>query len=358
MHPLERNYTQTLKEDREAIILCDELGYHDAFVGEHLSDQAESITNSMLFLATLIHATKNIKLATGTTNLTHTHPVLVAVHAAMLDHLAEGRFILGISPGVLKSDQEVLGILGSDLNKKFADSINVILEIWKRNPPYDINLPGNPFIVTTEQSYWPEKGLGVMPKPYQVPRPEIVGTVVAPYSKGVIEMGKRDFHPLSANFLLPKWVATHWNNYQQGCEAVGHDADISHWRIARTVFVAEDDNTALRYGKTDPQSPFHFYYEQMLTKLKRSGRHVVFKHDRNEPDEKITTERILDDLVICGSVNKVVDEILSFRETVGDFGELVIAGMDWVDEELTKNSMRLMAEQVMPRVNAALKWTP
>jgi hypothetical protein len=41
-----------------------------------------------------------------------------------------------------------------------------------------------------------------MGKPYQKPRPEIVGTVVAPFSKGVIAMGKRDFHPLSANFLL------------------------------------------------------------------------------------------------------------------------------------------------------------
>jgi len=354
MHPLERNYTQTLKEDRESIILCDELGYHDAFVGEHLSDQAESITNSMLFLATLINATSNIKLATGTTNLTHTHPVLVAVQAAMFDHLAEGRFILGVSPGVLLSDQEVLGQLGSDLNKIFADAINVILEIWERDPPYDINLPDNPYKVTTEQSHWSEMGLGVMPKPYQVPRPEIVGTVVAPYSKGIIEMGKRDFHPLSANFLLPIWVATHWNNYKQGCEAVGRRADHSNWRIARTIFVAEDDDTALRYGKTDPQSPFNYYYRQMFTKLKRSGRHVVFKHDKDEADEKITIDRILDDLVICGSVNKVVDDILEFRETVGNFGELVIAGMDWVDEDLTKISMRLMAEQVMPRVNEAL----
>ena len=38
IHPLYRNYTQTLKEDRETIILADKLGYHDAFVGEHLAD--------------------------------------------------------------------------------------------------------------------------------------------------------------------------------------------------------------------------------------------------------------------------------------------------------------------------------
>jgi hypothetical protein len=33
---------------------------------------------------------------------------------------------------------------------------------------------------------------------------------------------------------------------------------------------------------------------------------------------------------------------------------MVYAGMDWVDPALEKRSMTLMAEQVMPRVNAAI----
>jgi len=57
---------------------------------------------------------------------------------------------------------------------------------------------------------------------------------------------------------------------------------------------------------------------------------------------------------MCGSVNKVVDQILRFREQVGDFGELVYAGMDWVDPKLAKRSMELMATEVMPRVNKAI----
>jgi len=58
--------------------------------------------------------------------------------------------------------------------------------------------------------------------------------------------------------------------------------------------------------------------------------------------------------VIHGSVNKVVDAILALRGETGDFGELVYAGMDWVDPSLAKRSMQLMAEEVMPRVNAAI----
>ncbi|MEK9965770.1 MAG: hypothetical protein VW582_05325, partial [Rhodospirillaceae bacterium] len=97
-----------------------------------------------------------------------------------------------------------------------------------------------------------------------------------------------------------------------------------------------------------------FYYSQILKKLVRGNRQAVFKHDRNEADDAITLDRVLDDLVICGTVNDVVDQILAFREVTGDFGELVYAGMDWVDEGLTKRSLQLMAEEVMPRVNAAI----
>ena len=67
----------------------------------------------------------------------------------------------------------------------------------------------------------PDFGVGVMPKPFQKPRPEIVGTVVAPFSKGVVAMGERDFHPLSANFLLPHWLKTHWANYAEGKKKKG-----------------------------------------------------------------------------------------------------------------------------------------
>src|SRR3546814_20933398 len=104
----------------------------------------------MLFLATLIHSTRQIKLATGTTNLSHLHPTLVATHAAMFDHLAEGRFILGISPGALTSDAEALGILDEERNQLFAEANDIILAIWQRDPPYDIEFPGHRFKVPSQ----------------------------------------------------------------------------------------------------------------------------------------------------------------------------------------------------------------
>ena len=354
LHPARRPPAETLEEDRQAVILADRLGFYDVFVGEHLTEKSENVTNSFIFLATLINDTRTIKLGTGTSNLSHSHPTLIAAHAAMFDHLAKGRFIFGISPGALASDAEALGMLSEDRNKLFAEAIDVILAIWERDPPYEIDFPGNRFKVTTVKTSVPEIERGSLYKPYQKPRPEIVGTVVAPFSKGVIAMGARDFHPLSANFLLSQWLPSHWANYAEGKRNAGQTADPADWRVARTIFVADDDNVALRYGRQEPASPYRYYWSMLRKKMMLSKRHGVFKAHQSQDDSEITDDYLVDRLVICGSVNKVVEDILRLREEIGDFGELVYANMDWVDPALAKKSMELMAGEVMPRVNRAI----
>ena len=86
----------------------------------------------------------------------------------------------------------------------------------------------------------------------------------------------------------------------------------------------------------------------------KAGRHEVFKPSRDFQDDQLSVDYILGELVICGDVNSVVDQILEFREVTGDFGTLLYAGKDWEDKELGKRSMELMAEKVMPAVNAAI----
>jgi hypothetical protein len=71
-------------------------------------------------------------------------------------------------------------------------------------------------------------------------------------------------------------------------------------------------------------------------------------------DEDVTLDYVIDSMIVRGPVNKVVDEILALRETVGDFGTLLYCGKDWTDPALGRRSMELMAEKVLPAVNAAL----
>ncbi len=183
----------------------------------------------------------------------------------------------------------------------------MILAIWERDPPYDIDFPDNRFKVGFARTAALDLGVGIMAKPFQKPRPEIVGTVVAPFSPGVVLMGKRDFHPLSANFLLAKHLKSHWTNYAKGKAEAGAKAEVADWRVARTIFVADDDKTALRYGREDANSPYRFYFEQMRAKMKRGNRLYVFKSHKEQPDEEITHDFVMDHCVIHGSVNKVVD---------------------------------------------------
>lgn len=354
MHPPHRVWAETLEEDRQSFILADKLGFYDAFCGEHIADQIENITNSFQFLASVIHETKQIKLATGTANLSQTHPVLIAAHAAMFDHLSKGRFILGMSAGALPADAELLGTLGEDRNVLFHEALDAILALWTTEPPYNFDQPGNRFKISSAKLGKREFGLGMVPKPYQKPLPELVGTVVSPNSASATWYGEKHLHPLSANFLQPCWVKTHWDAYTKGVEKIGEKPDPANWRIARTIFVADDDKTARRYAREDANGPFRFYYFNMMRKFAFANRMYVFKEYEQQPDSEITEDFVLDRLVIWGSVNKVVDEILAFREQTGEFGELVYAGMDWVDPALTTRSMELMATEVMPRVNAAL----
>ena len=352
LHPPARNPWETLAEDREAILLADRLGYCEALVGEHVTDLAENITSCLMFLASVAHETKNIVLGSGTINMPNTHPAAVAAQVAMLDHMLKGRFIMGISPGGLMSDAEVFGNYQKDRNAIFLESINMVLEIWQREGPYD--LKGEHFNVSTGRTMIPEIGQGTILKPYQKPHPPIVVTAVAPHSKGVTEAAKRGWMPISANFLLPEWVASHWPKHAEGRRAVGAEPNPADWRVAKSIFVADDDKVAGRYGR-GAEGPYRHYFTSLVRKLVGfGGRGNLFKLDQNQPDSEITPEYVTNKLVIAGSVNSVVDQILAFRETTGDFGTLYYACMDWKDPALGRRSMELMAEQVMPRVNAAI----
>ena len=177
-------------------------------------------------------------------------------------------------------------------------------------------------------------------------------TAVAPFSKGVTEAAARGWDPISANFLMPQWVASHWPKYVEGCERVGTPRRSRKLARRQSVFVADDMETARRYA-TDPDSPYRFYYNQLFTKLKKHGRINLFKEYRDQPDDEVTLDKVCERLIIWGTPDKVADDLLAFREETGDFGTLLYAGKDWADVELSRRSMVLLAEQVKPAVDAA-----
>src|SRR5258707_188175 len=111
----------------------------------------------------------------------------------------------------------------------------------------------------TKKTLIEDSGLVLTPRPLQGPHPPVVVTAVAPFSKGVTEAAARGWEPISANFLMPAWVKSHWPKYVEGCERAGRTADPANWRVAKSVFVAKDAATAKAYA-TDPNGPYVYYY--------------------------------------------------------------------------------------------------
>jgi alkanesulfonate monooxygenase SsuD/methylene tetrahydromethanopterin reductase-like flavin-dependent oxidoreductase (luciferase family) len=129
-HP-DRDYATILEEDQEAIVLADRLGFTEAFVGEHFSSWSERITSPLIFFATLIPRTTQIRFGTGVINLPQLHPATVAAHAAMFDQLCKGRFIMGIGPGGLVSDLEMFDVGQAELRPQMViESIETVLKLW------------------------------------------------------------------------------------------------------------------------------------------------------------------------------------------------------------------------------------
>lgn len=95
-HPPERTLYDATRWDLDVIELADQLGYVEAWVGEHFTVPWEPICAPDLLLAQALLRTQQIKLAPGAHLLPYHHPVELAHRVAYFDHLAQGRFMLGV----------------------------------------------------------------------------------------------------------------------------------------------------------------------------------------------------------------------------------------------------------------------
>jgi alkanesulfonate monooxygenase SsuD/methylene tetrahydromethanopterin reductase-like flavin-dependent oxidoreductase (luciferase family) len=334
VHPPARAYADVLREDREAVVFADRLGYREAFIGEHLADSAETITSCLAFIASLADACPSITFGTGVLPLANYHPVMAAAQVAMVDHLVDGRLVLGIGPGV-PGDAEAIGDLGTDRARKTQEALAQMLEIWSGEPPYRIE--GEFYRTTTERSLNPAIGVGVAIRPRQRPHPPIAITSIRPDSQGPRTAGRRGWTGISATYVAPHIVRAQLASYVEGRRSASLSEDPSGWRVARSIFVADDEDTARRYaGRQD--GAHAFYLHVMRTKLERFGA----VHLMGDVPER---------LVIAGTPASVADQILAFREEVGAFGTLLYTGHDWTDPTLARRSLELMANEVLPRLS-------
>lgn len=350
VHPPDRAMHETLGEDIEKSLLADRLGYDEMFLGEHYSASTEPYPSPLMVMASLIPRTTNLAFGTGVLSLPNRHPAIVAGEAAQFDHLSRGRFIFGIGTGSLVSDFELLGNGDAALrNRMLLESIEMIEKIWSQDPPYDFE--GEFWTTRVTRTVDKSLGIGVMPKPYQLPRPPICITAASPGSQTVRLAGQRGWGPISSAFLTETGLRSHWEMLCRGAADAGRAVNGESWRVVRCIHVASSDAEA-RERVMCEQAAYRYYFGYMSQILRGLGRLIALKPSPDMPDDEVTVDKIIDSRVICGSPQTVLDRLVALRDRVGPFGGLLTTGVDWSgpNEAWERESMRRLAEEVMPRL--------
>jgi alkanesulfonate monooxygenase SsuD/methylene tetrahydromethanopterin reductase-like flavin-dependent oxidoreductase (luciferase family) len=350
LHPPQRPLFETLAENTEKAILADRLGYEELWVGQHFSATSEPIASPLIFLAGLLSQTQQIKLGTGVINLPNFHPAVVAAEVAQFDHMARGRLLFGVGPGGLGSDFELFNNEdGAIRNERMLESLDAILKIWSSDPPYAH--AGKHWQFQISRNVMPDLGIGSMPKPYQKPHPPLSVAAMSPASAGISAAAARGWSVISANFITPAHVRSHWLKWVEGCERCGRDPKqrVGGWSVARNIFVADSDAEAEDQMFADGSSHL-LYFQHLVTLLTRRGYVSIMKEDPQIPDSAFTPRMALRSMGIWGSVKTVIEKLVAFREQTGPFGTLLTCAVDWSgrNAERERRSMRLLAEKVLP----------
>src|SRR6201997_410093 len=99
-----------LERDLQLCQWLDELGFQEAWIGEHHSAGLETIDSPEIFIAAAAERTNPLPLGPGVVSLPYHHPLHVANRIIQLDHMTRGRVMFGAGPGLLASDALMLGI--------------------------------------------------------------------------------------------------------------------------------------------------------------------------------------------------------------------------------------------------------
>jgi limonene 1,2-monooxygenase len=328
-----------LQEDLQLAELLDRLGFDEFWVGEHHSGGWASLSSPELFIAAAAQRTRKLKFATGVIGLPYHHPFLVAERAAMLDHLSDGRFILGAGSGAYQADMHMLGIDPACTRKRLAESLEVIQPL----------LGGKE--ITAKTDWFEMHDARVQLRPFRDRVEIVVASAATPFSMELA--GRLGISAMS--HVAPPWGAIRagqdigvgrlpdqWRHLER---AAGRAVDKDSWRLVVPVHVSD----SVEQAKKEVLEGWQF---QRLDLYNRTLGVPI-------PAAQIAQEKAFDYTVaqggiVLGSPDDCVQAITALAERVGGFGCLLISYQDWAPAAPRARSLELFARQVIPRLKGAL----
>ena len=330
--PVGQNPTTALERDVATIKLLDELGYDEAWIGEHHSCGVELIASPEIFIAHVANLTRHIKLGTGVLSLPYHNPLWVADRAILLDHLLRGRFMLGLGPGALPTDAAMIGIDPADQRQALEEDTAVLVHLLRSDEP-----------ITKETPRYKLVDARCQLRPFSEPCFEIgVAAIASPSGPRVA--GQHGLSLLSIGATLVgdlDLLAMHWDVMEERAAEFGTTVSRDGWRLVGPMHIAETREQALadvEYGidawfdylqhtAAAPQfHPLGDTLQERIAWVNESGVGVI-----GTPDDAVTK----------------IDELA--KQSNGGFGCYLMMAHDWVRPDASARHYELFAQHVMPR---------
>jgi alkanesulfonate monooxygenase len=146
-------------------VRMEELGYESVWAWDHILlgvVPSFPIHEALTILTAIAARTSRIKLGTGILVMPVRNPVILAKEIATIDHISNGRMILGAAVGWYKREFESLGADFSQRGKMMEAGLDILKRLWTEEmvdgdwPPYKL------------------RGAVLQPKPVQKPHPPIL----------------------------------------------------------------------------------------------------------------------------------------------------------------------------------------
>lgn len=327
-HPNEENPMLALERDFELVQWMDQLGFDEAWIGEHHSGGFEIIASPELFIATAAERTKHIKLGTGVSSLPYHHPMMLADRINQLDYTTRGRVMLGVGPGSLPSDAFSMGVDVQTQRDKMDEALIDIVKLLRGET------------VTNKTDWYELNEARLQLAPYSRPSVEIaVASQVSPtgsraagrHGLGLLSLGATStggFNALSSNWAIAEEMAAE----------SGQTMDRSQWRLVGPVHIAETREKA--------RQDVEFGFEKWLKYFQEVAALSVTPPESESPIDWM----IDNNFAVIGTPDDLIAQIERLEEQSGGFGCFMTLHHNWADWSETKRSYELIGRYVMPAV--------
>jgi limonene 1,2-monooxygenase len=330
-HPAGEHPTWALERDLELIQHLDKLGFDEAWIGEHHSAGSEIIASPEIFIATAAERTRSIKLGTGVVSVSYHNPYMVAERAVLLDHLTRGRFMLGMGPGALPTDADMIGLDQSQTRLLLEEGTDIIVQLLRTDDP-----------VTFKNDRWDLRNARLHLRPYS-DFEVAIAAVASPsgprlagkHGLGLLSIGATQ----AAGFDV---LGLHWDVMEERAAAYGSTVDRAKWRLVGMCHVAETKDQARKDVEYGMAQWFDYFQHTAAFPQMDVGTSVTVKE---------MVDFVVDGgLGAIGTADEVAEQIERlWKQSNGGFGSYLMLAHEWANPEATKRSYELIARHVLPQ---------